>query len=120
MLKIRLNSPIPIYEQLVNSIQEMLVNKELKPGDELPSIRSLAGQLEVANNTVARAYQELERKGMIVSNGRKGTFIKEFQGQNDVEISRLFKDSILKMLKAGLDEKDIKVLFEKNMNEIFK
>ena len=120
MLKIRINSPIPIYEQLVSSIINMLENKELKPGDELPSIRSLANQLEVANNTVARAYQELERKNIVISNGRKGTFIKDELEIIDHDVSRMFKDPILRLVKIGLNQDEIKSLFNKNIDEIFK
>ncbi|MCP4724898.1 MAG: GntR family transcriptional regulator, partial [bacterium] len=56
MLKINLNSPEPIYEQLVQEIKRMIEHDVLKEGDSLPTIRSLASQLDVANNTVARAY----------------------------------------------------------------
>jgi GntR family transcriptional regulator len=121
MLKIKYNSPVPIYEQLIAEIERMLSISELKPGDELPSIRSLASQLEISNNTVARAYMELERKGMVTSNGRKGTFINEFyqhsdKGNND----KVFKNSILDLIRKGMDEAAIRQAFEKNMIEIFK
>jgi GntR family transcriptional regulator len=107
MLNIKYNSPIPIYEQLIAEIERMVSIKELEAGDELPSIRSLASQLEISNNTVARAYMELERKGIVTSNGRKGTFI------------QIFKDPILLLLKKGMEESEIRNLFNKNMYEIF-
>ena len=56
MLRINLNSPVPIYEQLIDEIKRMIEYGELKPGDSLPTIRSLSSQLDVAVNTVARAY----------------------------------------------------------------
>jgi GntR family transcriptional regulator len=120
MLKIKLNSPVPIYEQLVNEISGLIKNGELKPGDELPSIRALASQLEVANNTVARAYQELERQGMIVGNGRKGTFVREVMPGLEDNYEKIFKEPIIKLLQAGMDEKDIQRIFKLNLNEIFK
>lgn len=120
MLKIRLNSPVPIYEQLVVQITDMIKNGELKPGDELPSIRSLASQLDVANNTVGRAYMELERQGTVVSNGRKGTFIRELDAQVEINYEKIFKESIIKLLQAGLDEKTIRRIFRQNLDEIFK
>jgi len=121
MLSIKYNSPIPIYEQLICEIERMLSVNELSPGDELPSIRSLANQLEIANNTVARAYLELERKGVVISNGRKGTFIKESYDNSDKKVNqKIFKESILHLLKRGLSESDIKKIFDQNINEIFK
>lgn len=121
MLKIKYNSPVPIYEQLISEIERMVSINELKPGDELPSIRSLATQLEISNNTVARAYMELERKGMVTSNGRKGTFINEFYQQSDKgNHDKVFKSSILDLIRKGMDEAAIRQAFEKNMIEIFK
>lgn len=120
MLTIKYNSPIPIYEQLVSEIEKMVSNKELKSGNELPSIRSLASQLEISNNTVARAYMELERKGIVTSNGRKGTFINETKSMfKDDETNKIFKDPILRLLKKGMEESEIRNLFSKNMCEIF-
>jgi len=121
MLKIKYNSPVPIYEQLITEIERMVSINELKSGDELPSIRSLAAQLEISNNTVARAYMELERKGMVTSNGRKGTFINEsYQRSGYENHEKIFKNSILDLIRKGLDEADIRQAFEKNMMEIFK
>jgi len=120
MLKIKLNSPVPIYEQLVIEITRMINEDELQPGDELPTIRSLASQLEVANNTVARAYQELERQGLIISNGRKGTFVTEYKPDMDNDYQKIFKEPIIRLLQSGMDEKKIKFLFKQNLNEIFK
>jgi DNA-binding transcriptional regulator YhcF (GntR family) len=57
--------------KVYNRIKHMIISGELKPGSSLPTIRSLASQLEVANNTVARAYQELETLGLAESKGRR-------------------------------------------------
>jgi DNA-binding transcriptional regulator YhcF (GntR family) len=120
MLTIKLNSPVPIYEQLVIEITRLVYQKELNPGDELPTIRSLASQLEIANNTVARAYRELERQGLTVSNGRKGTFVSEQMPEANDDYQKIFKGPIIKLLQSGMDEKKIKLLFNRNLNEIFK
>jgi GntR family transcriptional regulator len=120
MLKIKLNSPVPIYVQVVNEITQMIHLGELKPGDELPSIRSLASQLSVSNNTVARAYLELERQHSIISNGRKGTFVRELKPESDTDYQKIFKESIIRLIRAGMDEKNIQRVFKQNLNEIFK
>jgi GntR family transcriptional regulator len=61
-------SPVPIYEQIVTQVTYAVAAGDLKPGDALPwGVRDLAFQLTVNPNTVARAFQELERRGIITS-----------------------------------------------------
>jgi len=67
--------PIPIYVQIVIQIKSFVAGKVLSPGDKLPSVRKLSRQLGVNPNTVARAYQELEREGIIRTTRGIGAFI---------------------------------------------
>lgn len=76
MISINYFSPDPLYRQIKEQIRILLKSGELKPGDSLPSIRSLSKQLDIAGNTAARAYQELETEGIIVTGGRRGSFIR--------------------------------------------
>ncbi|MFC1725312.1 GntR family transcriptional regulator [candidate division KSB1 bacterium] len=119
MLRINLNSPVPIYEQLVDEIKRMIEQGEIKPGDSLPTIRSLSSQLDVAINTVARAYQELENLNLIESSGRKGSFVKQNLNLAVGDDSRIFKVSILKLIQNGLSRDDIRQIFEKNLSIFF-
>ena len=119
MLSIALKSPVPIYEQLMEGIQSMIKSGKLKPGDPLPPIRALASQFEISVNTVARAYMELERAGLIESNGRKGSFVKDLGHIENVVSGNIFKDSILTLIKKGLEKDEIIALFNKNINEIY-
>ena len=75
MIELDLHSRLPIYEQLKNKICELALLGELKPNDQLPSVRSFARDLGVNPNTVQKAYQELEREGIIVSVTGKGSFL---------------------------------------------
>ncbi|MCT1803456.1 MAG: GntR family transcriptional regulator [Kocuria rhizophila] len=75
MIEISQGSSLPIYVQLINGVLDEIRNGELTAGDKIMSIRSLASQLEIAPNTVARAYADLEKLGVIVSRGRKGSFV---------------------------------------------
>jgi len=117
IIQIEHNSPVPIYEQLIIEIEKMIETGSLKVKDSLPSIRQLSAQLDVAVNTVARAYQELERKGIIVTNGRKGTFVKK--PGSHLRSGKEFKEIIIELLKQGLDKKEIEQLFYNNINQIF-
>lgn len=117
IIQIEHNSPVPIYEQLVKEIEGMIASGELSVNESLPSIRQLALQIDVAVNTVARAYMELERRGLIISNGRKGTFVKDTGSL--VTSSRDFKELIIELIKKGLNKKEIEQTFNQSLNQIF-
>jgi GntR family transcriptional regulator len=68
---------VPIYRQIVNQVQYLVAAGRLAPGDELPPIRALAEQLVVNPNTVARAYLELERSGLVIKRHGSGTYVSE-------------------------------------------
>ena len=59
------SSKLPIYEQIVNSIKEEIINGTLEPNEKLPSIRSLAKDLNISVITTKRAYEELENQGLL-------------------------------------------------------
>jgi DNA-binding transcriptional regulator YhcF (GntR family) len=65
----------PPYEQIRARITTAIATGEIAKGTRLPSIRQLAGDLGLANNTVARAYRELEIQGLVRSLGRRGTTV---------------------------------------------
>src|SRR5215471_14140532 len=68
---------VPIYLQIANQVKHLAASGRLAPGDEIPPIRVLAQQLLVNPNTVARAYLELEREGVVVKRHGAGTYISE-------------------------------------------
>ena len=68
-------SGIPIYTQIVEQVKQQLVSGELKPGDQLPTVRALALELRVNFNTVARAYRLLDEAGIISTQQGRGTYI---------------------------------------------
>jgi DNA-binding transcriptional regulator YhcF (GntR family) len=69
------SSPEPLWEQLSTVIAGRIRRGSLAPGTRLPPVRALAGDLELAPNTVAKAYRALEDQGLIVGRGRRGTFV---------------------------------------------
>lgn len=75
MFHVRPESGEPIYQQLIRQITHAITTGALKPGDRLPTIRQLAAEQVVNPNTVARAYRELERDGLVESGPRRGTFV---------------------------------------------
>ncbi|MBX3310646.1 MAG: GntR family transcriptional regulator [Cryobacterium sp.] len=75
ILTIDPNSATPPFEQLRTQIRDLVASVELAPGTRLPTVRRLAGDLDLAPNTVARAYRELESDGIIETRGRHGSFV---------------------------------------------
>jgi GntR family transcriptional regulator len=69
------SSTVALYEQLRLRIIELADGGTLAVGAKLPAVRSLAGQLDVAPHTVARAYKELEAAGVVATRGRNGTVV---------------------------------------------
>ncbi|PKM86384.1 MAG: GntR family transcriptional regulator [Firmicutes bacterium HGW-Firmicutes-12] len=69
------SSPEPIYEQIVRQIRNQIITGQLLGDEPLPSIRNLAWQLQISVITSKRAYEELEREGLIVTVGGKGSFV---------------------------------------------
>ena len=68
---------VPVYLQIVNQVKYLVAAGRLAPGEELPPIRALAGQLVINPNTVARAYLELEREGLVAKRHGSGTYVSE-------------------------------------------
>lgn len=77
MFTLDFSSRKPIYEQVYNNVVRLVSIGVLKPGDQLPPVRTLATQLSVNPNTVAKAYRELESDGYVCSTVGRGSFISE-------------------------------------------
>src|SRR5262245_621128 len=69
------SSGVPIYRQVADQVKRLVAVGRLAAGEELPPIRALAEQLLINPNTVARAYRELEREGVVLKRGTAGTFV---------------------------------------------
>jgi GntR family transcriptional regulator len=69
------SSPDAIYEQIARQIKAQIINGELAEGAPLPSIRKLAQELQISVITTKRAYEELEKEGLLDGVGGKGTFV---------------------------------------------
>ena len=65
----------PVYEQIVDQVEQMILSGLMRPGEQLPSVRSLSLELSINPNTIQRAYAELERNGFIYSVKGRGSFV---------------------------------------------
>ena len=76
-LRISIDGGAPIYQQIVEQVKRLIAGGRLQPGCDIPPIRVLAEQLRINPNTVARAYLELQREGVIVTRQGSGTVVAE-------------------------------------------
>jgi GntR family transcriptional regulator len=95
-------SDIPLYIQIVEQIQQRVAEGELKPGDQLPTVRALASELRVNFNTVARSYRLLDEAGVISTQQGRGTYILEIPPPDVKE--RLRTESIQALARRYLSE----------------
>lgn len=86
----------PAYLQIVDQVKYAAASGALRPGDSLPSIRSLAEKLRINRNTVVKAYEELEAQGVIETRHGKGSVLSE-------EASRLTKTARMDLISASID-----------------
>ena len=103
MINLDYQSRTPIYEQIIKQIEKYVALGILKPKEQIPSIREMAGNLGINPNTVKKAYLELENKGVIQTFSTKGTFISD----NIDEIKKIFLKSL-----EGIKDDDYEVFFE--------
>ena len=123
-LHINIRSAVPIYVQLVEQVQHALEVGTLSPGDTLPSVRELASELSIAPNTIAKAYNELQRMGLIESRAGKGTVV---LGEVEETIRARQQEALLERLRAvvhdgsqlGVSAEALRVHFEQAVQQFF-
>jgi DNA-binding transcriptional regulator YhcF (GntR family) len=86
-IRIDPTSVVAPYQQVREQILASIARSDLAPGTKLPSVRALAGDLDLAVNTVAKVYKELEAQGAVVTRGRHGTIVKATDDRGDQEVS---------------------------------
>jgi GntR family transcriptional regulator len=114
---VHLSAPEPVYEQVVRQIHDGVASGELQPGEAIPTVRQLAADLQVNRNTVARAYKILEDQGVILTAGRRGSFIQKGASQEvtrlrDGEAQRRVRQLVQSLSEEGLSREEISALFK--------
>lgn len=115
-------SPKPLYQQIVDGITREISEGRLAPGAALPSFRVLAEELLVSLITVKRAYEDLEREGIIYRRQGLGTFVSDkADGRSrDAKAARardLLREALREAREAGLRDKDVADLLQAAMRE---
>ena len=97
----------PIYEQLIEKFQEVMMIGALEKDEKMPSVRQLASELSINPNTVQRAYGQLEREGYIYSVPGKGSFVADISQLKDVrreEIRRALEQTARRAFVSGISK----------------
>ena len=110
-------STLPIYEQIIGQVKTAIVAGAVKPGDMLPSIRALAKDLQISVITTKRAYEELEKEGLIYSVSGKGFYVCEqntdlLREKKLAMAERHMLDCIKECREAGMERDDIMEMVE--------
>ena len=124
MMEIKISnlSSVPIYQQVATQIKSNILNGSLKNNDQLPSIRSLAKELEVGIITVKKSYEVLLQEELIYSKGAVGYFVNDIDLDTVLtikkeEYSAELKSIIDKAINDGLNINDIRDIFNSVMEE---
>ncbi|NMC52556.1 MAG: GntR family transcriptional regulator [Chloroflexi bacterium] len=116
-------SGVPIYVQLMEQIESLVMGGQLKPGDQMPTVRQLAAELGVNFNTVARAYRLMDEAGIISTQQGRGTYI---LAPEKLEETQLLKMEVLDWLTQrffadaaykGFSLEEIRAAFEKEWSD---
>lgn len=110
----------PIYEQVAEKLQELILRGVLIPGTRMPSVRQLAMELSINPNTIQRAYTELEQEGLIYPVKGKGNFISDSEKIRETEreeYSQRFVELVRKGKAMGMEEEELIYMIREGYKE---
>jgi len=117
---IEYNSGIPVYRQIINQVTAAVAAGSFQSGDQLPTIRLLSERLNVNPNTVAKAYRELELKGIILSERGSGSFIQPqtaaaipAPAEKKARLKKIYQRLLAEAASNGLTEEELLAFMKK-------
>jgi len=107
-----MHSGVPVYRQLIDQVRGGIASGQLSRGDQLPTVRQLAVDLEINPNTVVRAYRELELGGLLETHQGTGTFIsaqklKGSDAERERQLSQIVADCVSRAGAAGFTVEEV-------------
>jgi GntR family transcriptional regulator len=116
------HSGVPVYRQLIDQVQAAVATKVLKTGDQLPTVRRVAVDLAINPNTVARAYREMELRGILDTQHGTGTFVADNPVERSAEekqriLNQLLTELMARAASAGLRLSEVQRALERLSNE---
>ncbi|MCL4855442.1 MAG: GntR family transcriptional regulator [Bryobacteraceae bacterium] len=122
-LRINFSSGVPIYLQLMEQIKHAVDTGAVREGEQLPTIRKIAEELAMNPNTVARAYRELEREGVIEVRHGSGAFVaapaaSRAKAAAIRKAGEVLRQAIEKSMVLGLSESELRRVFENELSRL--
>jgi GntR family transcriptional regulator len=124
-MKIALDSPVPLEEQLYRELRHSVASGEVGEGQELPSVRQLAGDLGIHWNTVARAYRRLSDEGLVaVRRGRGVRVLRQAPPARRPDpalrqsVAQSLRDALTAAHLGGLPLEDVQALFKEQLSSL--
>ena len=110
--RLDLHSGVPVYRQLIDQVRGGIASGALTEGDQLPTVRQLAVDLEINPNTVVRAYRELELGGLLETHQGTGTFVsaqklKRPDAERGRQLAQIVSDAVSRAGAAGFTVEDL-------------
>lgn len=112
----------PIYRQVADEIKALIARGELSEGAALPPVRQVAADLGVNLNTIAAAYRELQREGLLKVRHGSGAFVSSTRiaQQSDAELRKALRASLAHLALAGLPRSEIVEIVNEEVRQLFK
>lgn len=122
LLSIDTRDPRAIYEQVADGIKELIARRDLKEGDSLPPVRQLAADLGVNLNTIATAYRELQKQGLITVKHGLGAVVASHTAaeKSPGELLRPLRSALTELVLAGLPSRRILSMVVRELRTITK
>ena len=117
LLQINASLSLPIYAQIIEQIKLCLASGMITAGEQLPSIRELAMRLRINPNTVARAYRDLEKEGIVITARGKGVFVAErsdvfTERQKTRIVAQRLNQALVDAFHVGLDADKVRAILD--------
>ncbi|MCW3059303.1 MAG: transcriptional regulator, GntR family [Capsulimonas sp.] len=117
------SSGSPLYLQIVDQVKSMIAGGALRAGDRLPTVRELASELVVNPNTIAHAYQHLERERVVETRRGLGSFVSAAEpvlslGARRARVAALLDRALVEAHHVDLNADEIRALLEERMSEM--
>jgi GntR family transcriptional regulator len=119
--RLDMHSGVPPYMQVAQQVKHAMRLGLLEPGDQLPTVKEVVGQLAINANTVLKAYRELEYEGLVEGRPGIGTFVLRIppgpSPANQAALRRSLDRWVTEALAAGLDREGIEALFRGSLHK---
>ena len=113
---------LPMYLQIVQQVKEALRLGLLDVGDQLPTVREVVASTAINPNTVAKAYRELERDGLVSATPGRGTFISNTLAADSIEHHETLRRELLAWIaqakRAGMDDESVLALVSRTLHDV--